>query len=35
VTLAVSAEQESSGATGIDGDEGNTLLGAGAAYVFH
>jgi hypothetical protein len=34
-TLAISAFQESSNATGIDGDQGNTsAFGSGAAYVF-
>lgn len=34
-TLAVGADQENSGATGIDGDQGEELAeGAGAVYVF-
>ncbi len=33
-TLAVGATYEGSGATGINGDQGNTLPSAGAVYVF-
>lgn len=35
VTLAVGAEHESSGATGINGSGGNSALDSGATYVFH
>jgi cysteine-rich repeat protein len=33
-TLAVGAPDEQSAATGVDGDQGNALAAAGAAYVF-